>query len=336
MTTSIEASYNKFISKLHSLRDLARADTIMRVLDNLRTDFDLAVCPILATYYNGGNESEATDEFRRIVCIENFAARYNDILNDAKILFPVNSKRFDAMKLVDILTRRNYDYEICACGERLITCTESSEMKCTGCGQLIKVIGTIFTDEVPTVESKKIKHGSYDTSRHYRYWMERLRGMEARSFSQRELKKINTAIERDKLVKRKLSCEQMRAILKDPTVNMATANDHAVLLLILCGGEPPPQLTHDEIRLASIKFNKIMKYYESVNPDGGNKPYYPYFIYKIFEGMFAGNQEKLRFLRYIHMQSRETTMKNDKIFAEICRIATPEDGLEYRPTNVAE
>jgi hypothetical protein len=57
-----------------------------------------------------------------------------------------------------------------------------------------------------------------------------------------------------------------------------------------------------------------MKLYDMVNPEGGNKPYYPYFIYKILEEMFKDNAEKSRLLDYIHLQSRETVIKNDKYY----------------------
>jgi hypothetical protein len=37
-----------------------------------------------------------------------------------------------------------------------------------------------------------------------------------------------------------------------------------------------------------------------------NRPYYPYFIYKIAEDEFKDNPEKLKILDYIHMKSEDT------------------------------
>ncbi len=82
-----------------------------------------------------------------------------------------------------------------------------------------------------------------------------------------------------------------------------------------------------------MRFNKAMRLYDIVVPGGGNKPYYPYFIYKIMEYEFRNKPEKLRLLDFIHLQSRETVIKNDKLFKRMCELADKNDGLVYEPTD---
>jgi hypothetical protein len=75
-----------------------------------------------------------------------------------------------------------------------------------------------------------------------------------------------------------------------------------------------------------------MSLYEQVATEGGNKPYYPYFIYKLYEDEFKDDPAKLRILEYIHLQSKDTVTKNDIIYRSIAELAPPEDGIVYRPT----
>jgi hypothetical protein len=102
------------------------------------------------------------------------------------------------------------------------------------------------------------------------------------------------------------------------------------LLVVMFGGIPPPRLSIDENKKMSILFRKVMSAYEQ-SIYSGNKPYYPYFIYKIIESIFQYNNEKMQLLNYIHLQSRDTVIKNDKIYEKICENYI--EGLSYKPTN---
>jgi hypothetical protein len=124
----------------------------------------------------------------------------------------------------------------------------------------------------------------------------------------------------------------MRKILKDPSVKLTCLYDNTPLLVKTFGGEPPPTLSYSERRIVSIKFNKLMELYNEIVPCGNN-PYYPYFIYKILERLFPQGHEKRCILDYIHLQSRDTVIKNDNIYKEICKLSNPEDELVYVPTD---
>lgn len=331
------------------------------LLATIESDYQLAVVAILTDYYTSNlRETINTRDYYRIITSENTSGKLDDAISrvnaQTATLYSVlkivsTSKRLTqheieydldtvvknissaaAIEIPNLLEKRNY--EVCKCGTRMTVIPELSELRCDTCLKTKKIIGAVFRDDqFYPQEGQKTKHGGYDTQRHYRFWIERLQALESKQFMDMDLRNIEYTIARDNYTRRELNCEIMREILKDPIVNATHLNDHAPLLVKMFGGLPPPQLDFQENRLAAIRFNKAMKLYDEVNPLGGNKPYYPYFIYKIFEEMFANDPEKLRILDYIHLQSRETVIKNDKYYELICALANPEDGLVYHPTD---
>jgi hypothetical protein len=227
------------------------------------------------------------------------------------------------------------NYEVCKCGTRMTIVPEFSELKCNGCGKIKTIYGVVFRDDqFYPQEGQKTKHGGYDPPRHYRFWIDRIQALENRVFPDDVLKKIDGVIVQDGIDRHTLNIRIMRGILKE--IKCTAFNDHAALLVVLNGGPAPPRLEFQQNRKMSNRFHKAMSLYDVVVPSGGNKPYYPYFIYKIIENEFKGNAEMLRLLDYIHLQSRDTVVKNDKIYEQMCKLADPEkDGLVYTPTDPA-
>lgn len=329
-------------------------------LETLTTKYNLSVVDIIAQYFSGGDEPANTKEYYRIIVGECFLTTLDGIIERAKLIVAqlqngglrmVTRDRelteledhvddigqlLDRASSIDInisFTKR--DYEVCKCGVRMTVMPELSELHCPDCARVKTIIGTVFRDDqFYPQEGCKVKHGVYDTARHYKFWIERLQAIETKTFSTEEMNKITRVLDRDNYERRELTCEDIRSVLKDPAVSCTHLNDHAPLLVKTLGGMAPPQLDFQENRLASIRFNRAMKLYDKVNPTGGNKPYYPYFIHKILEQMFKGNRAKLRILNYIHLQSRETVIKNDKYYEEMCELSDPEDGLVYTSTDL--
>jgi len=212
---------------------------------------------------------------------------------------------------------------------------ELSEMYCSddNCGKIKQIVGAVFKDEHCSQDMRSSKSNKHDTSRHYKFWIDRLQALEDKVFDEKILTKIQYVLNRDRYDVKTLTCKNMRAILKDSKVAATSLNDHVPLLVKTFGGPAPPQFTFEENKLIASKFSKIMKLYEKVNPNGGNKRYYPYFIYKIVEREFSNKPDKLRILNYIHLQSRDTVIKNDKYYKQICNIADKSDGFVYKPTD---
>ena len=352
----------KFTECLQNI-DSLRINFTLDLLDTLESNYHLSIIGILSDYYqNAEREEKNTRDYYRTITSENFMSSIDDIILRTKcfidtlnkvlrcsILSRVDTKELeyeldDVSKDVErsnnieiniVLEKRNYEF--CKCGNRMTVVPELSELHCTNpvCSKVKTIIGTVFRDDqFYPQEGQKTKHGGYDTSRHYRFWIERLQALESKTFTDDEINKIEYVISRDGYERRELTCEIMREILKDPIVSSTHLNDHAPLLVKTFGGPSPPQLDFQENRVCAIRFNKAMKLYDIVNPEGGNKPYYPYFIYKILEHMFKDDYDKLRLLDYIHLQSRETVIKNDKYYSEICGLSN-DPNLFYTPTDPA-
>lgn len=346
------------------LLDGLRINLTYDTLETLENNYNLAIVSILSDYYeNHINEEKNTREYYRIITSENFMAGIDDAISRTRgVVDKLHtvlgchiaskaeireteydlddvSKQLDHAANIEVkITLEKRSYEVCKCGTRMTVVPELSELHCENplCSKIKRLIGAVFRDDqFYPQEGQKTKHSGYDESRHYRFWMERLQALETKTFNDVDSNNIEYVIKRDGYEKCELTCEVMRDILKDPIVSATHLNDHAPLLVKSFGGPSPPQLDFQENRLCSIRFNKAMKLYDIVNPEGGNKPYYPYFIYKILEHMFYNNYDKLRLLDYIHLQSRETVIKNDKYYEQMCDLADPQDGLIYSPTDPA-
>jgi len=341
---------------------MIRVNLLADSLETLENSYNLSIISILGEYYdNPDGEAKKTKKYYRIITSENYVSQLNDIIyrlrtatNDLRealriIVLPaaetevMENKLCEIMQLIDyaynievyiMLEKQNY--EVCKCGSRMVVVPELSELRCSRCLKIKKIIGAVFRDEqFYPQEGQKTKHGGYDTTRHYRFWIDRLQALENKTFDDRILERIEYVLTRDEYDRRGLTCENMREILKDSKVSSTSLNDHAPLLVKMFGGPSPPSLTFQEHRLLSLRFNKAMILYDTVNPGGGNKPYYPYFIYKIIEHAFIGDPVKLQLLDSIHLQSRETVIKNDKSYKEMCSLTDAESGLVYYPTDPA-
>lgn len=329
-------------------------------LDNIETSYNLSITIAISDYYSDPqNEWQYTQDYYRIITSENYSAQIDDIIEKCKnaadaitridqlnVVCKENSKKYG--ELINSLWKKikyaqdieidlKFDQisdDICKCGARMIIVPEFSERRCEKCQKIKTIIGVVFRDEqFYPQDGQKNKHSGYDSGRHYRFWMERIQALENKAFSESDMEKINYVINRDAIDRKHLNIVIMRSILKE--VKLTRYNDHAALLIVRHGGLAPPRLDFGDNCRMGNRFHKAMNLYDRVVPDGGNKPYYPYFIYKIIEYEFRNNFEKLRLLDYIHLQSRETVVKNDKIFQKICELSDnpEEDGLFYTPTD---
>ncbi len=354
----------KYIDAVNQLK-LLHFNLTIDSIETLEANYNLAIISVLGDYYaNAENEEKNTREFYRVITSDNYVSKINNTIASVKTMIATLykilqlgllikhetreleyqlddiSKNIDSAQNIEItvvLEKRNY--EICGCGSKMTIVPELSELHCIGCSKVKTIIGAVFRDDqFYPQDGQKTKHGGYDTTRHYKFWIERLQALESKTFDEKTLTNIEYVIKRDEYDRRALTCENMREILKDPKVSATNLNNHAPLLVKTFGGPPPPQLDFQENKLISIRFNKVMRLYDIVNPESGNKPYYPYFIYKLLEYEFRFKPAKLRLLDYIHLQSRETVIKNDKYFEQMCILSdgsSEVSGLLYTPTDPA-
>jgi hypothetical protein len=363
----------KFLVDVSGCVDRNITATCRQILDdveNLSLDYNLATVGILSDYYKtSAHDEEVTKKYYKKISIENFSSRIDEIVMREKTQLCALNEIFNSVKApksgrkgqnnVDLTssviavvkieeaiasasnTNINIginvtNYDMCKCGAKAILVPEASEIRCVvpECGRIKIIKGSILKEEPASCDSQKSKCNGYDFSRHFKFWMERLQALEHKVFSETELGRIKICILRDRITPNELNCIIIRSYLKE--VGLTEYNDHVPLLVKMFGGRGPPQFTFQEVRSIAIKFNKIINLYHKVNPTGSNRPYYPYFIYKIVEQDFKDNPDKLRLLDFIHLQSDDTIKKNDGYYEQICALAAPEDGLIYSVTNPYE
>lgn len=328
-------------------------------IDNINRSYLLSTASIIIDYYSCNDaELHKTWTYYNIVSSENIIYDLMRVANHINSISNVclnNLAAFDANDRVSIVDTLNkaaplimsvlqndinigidrITYDICTCGNKYNYFPDIAELRCMECGSITHVLSILKKSEYSNNGEFIKAHSTYEPSRHYRFWMERIQALEKVDFNKTDLANISYVINRDKYITSKLTYEHMRKILKDPKVKATKLNDHIPLLVTIFGGRAPPRLDFQENYNVSIKFNKIMYLYDVHIARSGNKPYYPYFIYKIIEHEFRDNPEKRRLLNYIHLQSKETINKNDNYYKIICEHSKKDDDLVYIPTNIS-
>jgi hypothetical protein len=325
--SSIESIHRKLYEKMASVEKL-----FPQVFGNLKAKYSLAFSNVLIEYYKAaGNESDITDRYNRLLVTETIIEDINGVINQLKKSNRKTSpiQRISTLTLSDLCSIKKINYNEC-CSAPMTVIAESSELYCETCCDTVKLYGAVFADAAQDIKSKIT---GYDTIKHYKFWIERIQAIENKTITSAEYNEIDYIIKSNKLRRADIDCATMRALIKESQSSPTQFNDHIPLLVKMFGGQPPPILDFDENRLLSIRFNKTMELYDIVNPTSGNKPYYPYFIYKILEEMFPLGHKKRSILDYIHLQNRDTVIKNDLHYEKICALADPRDGLVYRPTD---
>jgi hypothetical protein len=211
-----------------------------------------------------------------------------------------------------------------------------SEIVCTHCGITENLYGTVFEDEqFYYQEGQRSKHGSYDPSKHCRFWIERIQARESKDIPDSVIEAVRNCIRRNNIRnKEDITCKEIRKYLSQ--TRNSGYNEHIPLIRKMIIGISPPQLTDQELQLITIYFDKVIRIYEEIKPnDKINVPYHPYLIYKIIEHILqkkAKNTKKRinEILSCVHLQSRETLIENDKTWKHICDYI---DEIEYKPTD---
>ena len=276
---------------------------------------------------------------------ENFSSKidriYNIFKNQFNLFFKKNKNLFKKEILIykkiiynyeNITINKNInhcDYNMCYnCENVMRFLTDLSKLECVKCGLTECIYGTIFEDkQFFFQEEKRNKPGSYDYMKHCNIWMKKIQGIDNSNIPLEVINNVKNVVENIENV----SCKVIREVLKQN--RYSKYNSSAPLIRKLITGINPPQLTDEELYLIKIYFDKIIKIYQEIKYTSKiNCFYFPYFLYKIIEHILKnGSKKRLhKILSCIHLQSRETLIKNDKIFSKICNQI---EEFDYIPTD---
>lgn len=327
-----KAIYSRF-AQVEAILPQCRIPNIEQIYTNLYDSYLSAIAHILIGYYNSNdNELELTRSYYSVINSVNYVQKVNNLADLVYSNTPATAYTYKPTHLHFDMTLDTADYQVCTyCGTRMDVQAELSELHCEACGNVDDIIGVVFKDDQFYPQDSKIsKHGHHESNRHYRLWINDIQGKDNSEVTDAHIELISAAIKSSRINVRTLDIRKIRDILT--TKSLTKLNRHASLIIVKCGGEKPPQLTCEDDEQLSKLFNIIISTYNEIIKDRGNKPYYPYFIYKLIEFQFGTDPEKSRLLKYIHMQNRSTIIKNDKNFEKICtKIANPRI-IRYKPT----
>lgn len=252
-------------------------------------------------------------------------------LEDPSILLAI--QKYNSSSIEIEYNERRYD--VCVdCKVPLSIDPKLSEYICKKCGSSEKMYGVVFEDEQFFFqEGQRTKHGKYDPAKHCKFWVDRILARETVDDEDFPLiiKKVKQCIKRDKIRLKQLSCEMIRVYLKE--LHKTTYNDHVPLICKLITKQEPEQLTDHELKLLYVYFGRVIQIFTKIKPiSKPNCPYHPYFIYKIIEQLLKKTEHSSRrkeILSNIHLQSRDTLIENDQIWAQI---VTQIPEFSYTPT----
>lgn len=325
--------------------------------DMIFAQYSSGVTSILIEYYRhtGGNiqwMNEITTRYNRVISIGDYTARLDRLADELKSLaadissaatyivagvrdrvvlrVESHSRELCGLPPLQIHAERD-ETRACDCGETMISTGDSSLFTCKHCGKIRHAMGQMTA--IPSADSQRISLAKDEHIRHYRTWVKRLQADDRILPPPKcDLDRIIEYINNPRIVPdiNLLYCPTMRSILRD--LRLTKHNNIVATVIVAVGGPRPYRLTSAEENRSEVMFKYAMALYDTVIPDGKNKPYYPFFIFKIWQIMFEGDEKKLKNLRFFHLQQWDTVMKNDAIWKKICAKSQPEDGLVYMST----
>lgn len=358
MSSTIDNTNTNIINKINALRkiicvytsyDLDEKDNIAVKLAETDTDellyiYEFGSIDILKDYYRSSTDDDRQTYYKKymkFVNTENIVSKLKRIYITCRRMHKLYAIQDDSLNEefckydylavdVDYIDKIN---DKCQCGHQLQVESKTSESICNKCGATEKIYGVVFEDEQFFYqEGQRTKHGKYDPTKHCKFWVDRIQARESADIPNNIINAIKRRIKRDNIWLERLTCGTIRGYLKE--IRKTQYNDHVSLIRKIITGAEPPQLTDHELKLIYVYFSRVMQIYSKTKPDNKlNSPYHPFFVYKILEQILKKPDDRLRrdeILSSIHLQSRETLINHDQLWAPICT-EIPE--FTYIPTD---
>lgn len=285
-------------------------------------------------YYNLIKRESIQTNFDKIYsCIINILDNLIDKSNNKKLkiskIYKETKIFFDYNNISIHINDNNYNLNNDKCNKcnTKFILINNNELSCPICGKC-KELNLYIIDDDDELQ----KYGSYDPIKHCKEWLDRIQGKEISDMTL--INKITIFLKNkfkeDNIYNDQITCKLIRKYIhkyKKPSI----LNEHVPLIRKLITGITPPQFTENELQQIYILFIKIVKvYYIVKKPEANNVLYHPYFIFAIIKNIIPFSIRQTEILMCIHLQSRQTLVKNDKILKEICKYI-PE--LKYSPTD---
>ena len=370
MTGTLEATNSNILLKIKTLYEILEIfninciyinSKINTIINRIKDDYEMGSINILLKYFNSSNNIKLTTDsdtkqkwinkktkyfniYQTFIRKENIISNLDHVINQIRnnITYICPKLRNDILDLIKVFNNstinksvKEVNYGTCTCLNKMDIDSTNSTLVCRLCGYSKELYGTVFEDEqFYFQEGQRVKHGTYDPTKHCRFWVERIQARENTDIDDDVIESIKKCIKLDKIKnKEHITCCKIRRYLR--STNNSKYNEHIPLIRKIITGISPPQLTDYEMQLIHIYFDKVIHIFEDIkHPSKVNCPYHPYFIYKIIDQIIKKNKcddiRKNQILECIHLQSCDTLINNDLIWKSIC-VQIPE--FIYKPTD---
>lgn len=166
----------------------------------------------------------------------------------------------------------------------------------------------------------------YQPLKHCSDWIDRIQGKEKVTIPEEVITHIKNIMQQSKISMSDLNCVSLRKILKvknSSGKNLSKYNNSIVLIKKIITGEPPAELTIDEINTIKYHFQRAVDAFNNIKDKKDSASCHSYIIFKILEFILPTDTaedvaRRRSILGTIHKQSRDTTIKNDNMWKRIC------------------
>lgn len=195
-----------------------------------------------------------------------------------------------------------------------------SEFNCSRCGITEPLYGEVFSDDqIMFHEGARVRNSSYAPTKRCKEWIDRIQARETDSLPEELINSIKILIKRDKVFFENINYKLIRGYLSE--LKMSKYNDNIPSIKKRITQKDPPQFTDTELRQIHMYFSRVMQILGKINTDKKNCSHHQFFIYKIVEQIMTHPRDHGRrrgILANIHLQSKQTLVRNDEIWAEVC------------------
>jgi hypothetical protein len=285
------------------------------------------------------------DRYMKVISDENIINNLNIIAKDSSVLIDLVKSKSEQNKMTSYLDKfystvscdiSNYieidDYTLCTtCNLRMVSDFDTSELQCPKCGNIFKLVGTVYNDSINcSIDKSKNKSGVFNPNRHFQHWWQHILAKEPEEelgdtndtenqHGEKLLAKLEAIIKRDRKIRQLLTVNDIRKMLKE--LKRTDLNKDVPLILKKLTGIGPPLLGDEFSSKVEKLFTKAIEIGEKqMKPSRTNRNYYPYYIYKIIDAITPeADFETRRVLYYIYLQSSSTISQADNDWKIITR-----------------
>jgi hypothetical protein len=356
MTKPLEIIHQNFQIKLDQIEELfsvlgeLKSQKVYNKYKTIKNDFETQSLEILGDYFISETielKKNCVEKFMELIITQNYISQLDEIVQNIKDY--ILKEKIDITTKIQIALKKYTntpididveldDYNACILCKtgKMILFPNDSEMRCDNCAHIQTLKGMTFDDNLHTNSEGTItKRGAYETSRRFRFHLDRILAKKSPQISDEIWTKINAWIKVNNFQHIKtLSCKDLRRCFKD--IKETHLNEHAPFIRQKLTGIGPERLYHYELDQLIILFDKADMAFKRINGDSrANLKYYPYFIYKILEIILNKPEDQTRLwsiIECIHFQQTKTLISNDKLWQQICDIV-PEFKGKFKKTD---